>query len=59
MKHNTFTNFFVIEFFHTITYYQFLRNDWIFRNHGLFFRNKYSLQLYHLQFLKIKNNIFE
>ena len=30
--------FFVIEFLLTITFYQFLKNDWIFINHGLFFR---------------------
>ena len=37
--------FFVIEFLFTIVTYQFLGNDSIFKNHGLLFRGKYSLQL--------------
>ena len=36
---------FVIEFILTIAFYQFLKNDWIFINYGLFSRRKYSLQL--------------
>ena len=30
--------FFAIDFFRTIGTYQFLKNDWIFINHGLFFK---------------------
>ena len=30
--------FFVIEFSFTIAYYQFLKNNWIFINYGLFFK---------------------
>ena len=37
--------FFAIEFFRNIASYQFLKNDWIFINHGLFFRRKYFSQL--------------
>ena len=48
-KNNTFNNFFVIEFFPTISNYQFFKNDWLFINHDLFFWEKYSLQLYHFQ----------
>ena len=42
--------FSVIEFFPTIASYQFFKNECIFINHGLFFRVKYFLQLYHFQF---------
>ena len=41
--------FFVIEFFFTITTYQF-GNYWIFINYGLFFQGKCSLQVCCLQF---------
>ena len=44
--------FFVIEFFLTITSYKFLKNAWILINHGLFFREIYTLQLYCFQFRK-------
>ena len=37
--------FFVVEFFLTIASYQFLKNDWILINHGLFSQEKYSLRL--------------
>ena len=42
--------FFVIEFFLTITPYQICQNNCIFIDHGLFLREKYSLQLSCLQF---------
>ena len=44
-KNTTFNNVIVIEFFLTIAFYQFFKNDLIFIYHGLFFRRKYSLQL--------------
>ena len=42
--------FFVIEFFLTIAFYQFSKNNWIFINHGLFFREKITLQFYCFEF---------
>ena len=42
--------FFVMKLFLTIVSYQFFKNYWIFIKHGLFFRAKYSLQLYHFHF---------
>ena len=36
---------FEIEFSLTIASNQFFRNNWIFINHGLFFRGNYTLQL--------------
>ena len=44
-KNNTFSIFFVIEFYLPIASYWFFKNDWIFINRGLFFREKYSLQV--------------
>ena len=32
--------FFVTEFFHSIVWYEFLKNYWIFLSHGLFYREK-------------------
>ena len=49
LKH-TETNTFEIEFF--LTSYKILKNHWIFINHGLFYRGRYSLQLYCFQFYK-------
>ena len=46
---NTFNNGFCNKICHSITSYEFFINYWIFINHGLFFRGKYSLQLYYLQ----------
>ena len=40
-KNNTFNNVFVI---------QFLKNYWIFIDHGLFYREKYYLQLLYFEF---------
>ena len=42
--------FFLIEVYLAIAYYHFLKNDWIFVNHDLFFRGKYSLQIFCFQF---------
>ena len=42
-KNNTINNTFVIEFFLTISSYQFFKNYYIFINHSLFFREEYSL----------------
>ena len=49
--------FFVIEFFLTIVSYKLLKNDWIFRNHGLFFRAEYSRNST-ISYFKIKLLIF-
>ena len=49
--------FFLIEFFLTIAFYQFSKNDLIYRNHDLFFQKKYSLQLYYFQFSESVNNL--
>ena len=45
-KNNTFDHVFCKRIFFTIAPYQFLKSDWIFINHGLFFQGKYSLQFY-------------
>ena len=42
----------VIQSLLIIVSYQFFQNNWIFIYHGLFFRGKYSLQLYCFQFQK-------
>ena len=51
-KNNILITFFLLEFFLIPASHMFFKNDWIFINHGLFFRGKYILQSYFFQFWK-------
>ena len=50
--------FFAIKFFLTVASYKFFTNCWIFMNHGLFFRGKYSRKLT-LSIWKVKFSVAE
>ena len=57
-QNNTFNYVFcnkIFPYYHFLP--NFLKNDWIFINYGLFLREKYSLQLYCFQFCKYVKNI--